>query len=116
MTNKELDAIYERVNKASTGPWTVEANGYSGKNWLIGTVCVWLGASCQDDKYYSVTTDSVHASDLAGDARTDADFIAHARTDIPALLAEVNRLRNELQAALGDVYRLEEELSEEAQP
>ena len=50
MTNEELDAIYERVNGASTGPWTIEANAYTGENWPIGTVCVWLGRSASPSR------------------------------------------------------------------
>lgn len=93
MTDQELQAIKQRAAMATTGPWMVEAGDYSGRDWLIGVVAVYLGASCQDDKCYSVTTRDVHASELSGDARTDAEFIAHARTDIAALIAEVERLR-----------------------
>ncbi len=42
--------------------------------------------------------------------REDADFIAHARTDVPALLAEVERLRKELEWATDECYRLRERL------
>lgn len=95
MTNEELDAIRERASRASTGPWTIEAGEYTGANWLIAS----MGGSI-DGLFYTVTTDNVHASELKGDARTDAEFVAHARTDIPALLAEVERLRNQLQARM----------------
>ena len=71
---------------------------YSGRDWMIGSVAMFLGASCWDDKCYTVTTNQVHASELEGDAKTDADFIAHARTDVPALIAEVKRLRAKLDA------------------
>lgn len=96
MTNDELDAIRHRVNKASTGPWTIEIGPYTGSNWIIAS----LGASVHDGLPYHVTTDGVHASELSGDARTDAEFIVHARTDIPALLAEINDLRSQLQVRM----------------
>ena len=91
MTEQELQAIEERANKATNAPWIVEAGEYSGRNWLIG-------GSAVDGKTYFVTTQNVHASELEGDASTDADFIAHARADVPALIAEVRSLRAKLDA------------------
>lgn len=94
MTEDELMAIEARTKAASTGPWTVEAGDYSGQDWLIA----FLGVSL-DGTSYAVTTDRVHASELVGDACSDALFIACAREDVPALLAEVWWLRAELDAA-----------------
>lgn len=96
MTEDELKEIEARVNSATRGPWTTEAGKYSGDNWLIGSIFV--GNSLEDGEDYCVhiTTDSIHASELGiSDAKSDADFIAHAREDIPALLAEVRRLRGD---------------------
>ena len=98
MNEEQLQAIEERANKASTAPWIVEAGEYSGRDWMIGSVAMFLGASCWDDKCYTVTTNQVHASELEGDAKTDAEFIAYAREDVPALIAEVKRLRAKLDA------------------
>ena len=95
MNDQELQQIEERVNKATNAPWIVEADEYSGRNWLIGCVSVFLGGSAWSDKSYYVTTKGVHASELEGDAKTDAEFIAAARTDVPALVAEVRRLTAE---------------------
>lgn len=72
----DLDAIRARVADASKGPWTCGADGL-----------VWaprLG-------------DPVSSSELIEDAK----FIAHARTDVPALLAEVERLTGELATMTG---------------
>jgi hypothetical protein len=85
---------------ATTAPWTVEAGEYSGKDWLIGIVAVHLGGS-MDGQSYAVTTDHVHASELDGDARTDAAFIAASRAAVPALLADVDRLTGD-NAALSE--------------
>ena len=98
MNEQELTAIEARANKASNAPWIVESGEYSGANWMIGAVSVFLGGSAWDDKSYYVTTKSVHASVLEGDAKTDAEFIAHAREDVPALIAEVRALRAKLEA------------------
>ena len=105
MNEQELQAIEERANKASTAPWIVEAGPYSGRDWMIGSIAMFLGASCWDDKCYTVTTNQVHASELEGDAKTDADFIAHAREDVPALIAEVRELRAKLDAVPIDAIR-----------
>jgi hypothetical protein len=101
MNEQELAAIEARASKASNAPWiVVEAGDYSGANWLIGAVSVFLGASVWDDKSYCVTTKNVHASELKGDAKTDAEFIAHAREDVPALAAEVRQLKTQQTVAL----------------
>jgi len=108
VTEQELQAIKERANAASNAPWIVEAGEYSGNNWLVGTITVNFGESYRDYKVYFVTTKSVHASELEGDAKTDAEFIAHARADVPALLTEVRSLRAMLDAvpvaAIGTLF------------
>jgi hypothetical protein len=96
MTNDDLREIEARANAATPGPWLVERQ-YSGDNWMIG--CLVVGTDSGDGKNYDVTitTDHLHASEY-GDAtaRIDAEFVAHARTNVPALIAEVRRLREEL--------------------
>ena len=99
MNEQELAVSEARANKASNAPWIVESGEYSGQNWLIGAVSVFLGGSSWDDKSYYVTTKSVHASELEGDAKIDAEFIAHAREDVPALVAEVRRLQSQQTVA-----------------
>lgn len=80
MTDAELTAIEARCAAATDGPWRVcnHAGGYLGIqcNTRYGYV-----AECGDQ------LDEQH--------HENATFIAHARTDIPALLAEVRRLRTE---------------------
>ena len=105
MNESQLKAIEERANKASNAPWIVEAGDYSGANWMIGATSVFLGGSAWDDKSYYITTQNVHASELEGDAKTDAEFIAHARSDVPALIAEVRRLRAKLDAVPVEAIR-----------
>lgn len=84
MTNSEplsaatLTAIEARANAATPAPWILDEGGnWPGViteegNWIVADWGAWLeGAEC-----------------LA-----DAAFVAASRTDIPALLAEVHRLR-----------------------
>lgn len=76
MTNEQLQKILERAEAATPGPWdagnvTVGGPAFSGGIWE------WTGP---------------------GRNVADALFIASARTDVPALVAEVRRLK----AALGE--------------
>lgn len=74
LTTQQLDEIEERANAAAPGPW------------------------CLCDDYSDVLTpDGYQLASYA--ATADGEFIAAARTDVPALLAEVRRLRAELEAA-----------------
>jgi len=89
MITEELQAIKERCDLATSGPWRVvpdarpdifcpsDSNGgYLGAGH-IATVSKY-GPQWQDGKWCN---------------HDDAEFIAHARTDIPALLDEIIRLR-----------------------
>jgi hypothetical protein len=98
MTDDELAAIETRANAAPRGPWE------------------WGRANPDDDTSYEIRDDDdtpvayVHCRD--DDPTFDMPypppnrvemghrcaFIAHAREDIPALLAEVRRLRADLEA------------------
>ena len=76
MTREQFDAIRERVDATTEGPWTR-----------------WAGL---DDRDNSVASDGREDAPTVADVipeKDDAVFIAHAREDVPALLAEVERLR-----------------------
>jgi len=84
MTNEELDKIEVRANAATEGPWEFEeGSGYVTAN--SETICA-----------------SAHSEDA------DTAFIAHARQDIPALIAHVRWLEKHLQKALKAGVLLEE--------
>lgn len=74
MTSEELAAIKARAEAATPGPWELASasSGYSNESDVISQD---LG---------------VVAHDVLNNT---AVFIAHARTDVPALVAEVERLR-----------------------
>lgn len=73
MTEDQLRAIETRVDAATPGPW-------------IGTTDPsHFDADCVDSSEWSMYVER----------RCDRDFIAHARADIPALVAEVRRLQRE---------------------
>ena len=87
MTQERLDAIRGRVDAAERGPWEVENGGDNETSTFIegpeGSVLVrnWRGSGYLSEEYVWVE-------------KPNAEFIAHAREDIPALLAEVQRLRH----------------------
>jgi len=88
MTNPDeklnLDDIEQRCNAATDGPWRY--NSYSAIGVTDANVA-WV---------------PVVAGDTATDqGKMDAYFIAHARTDIPALIAEVEALRDQAETACG---------------
>ena len=76
MAQERLDAIQRRVGSAAEGPWA------HWRGWNQWDNCI---KSDTDEGMYTV-------AEVISEAG-DAQFIAHARTDIPALLAEVERLR-----------------------
>lgn len=76
MTQQELDAIKARCEAAMPAPW------YNFGDWMVHT---------ESD----VDKNGIHHEKVIGTFKKhSADFIAHARTDIPTLLAEVERLRD----------------------
>ena len=91
MTAADLAAIRERAEKATPGPWEVpDFND---------------GAAVMDASR-SVVTWKASDTHRSGPAQANAAFIAAARSDIPALLVEVDRLAGELArvtAMLSDV-------------
>ena len=81
MSDEELQAIKVRCDAATPGPWEVSEGGG-----------VWVDATCWEG--------------VSGGRADDAAFIAAARTDIPALVVEVEQLRakvSELEAWKKDV-------------
>lgn len=94
----DLDAIRQRLNAATPGPWHGEHELYEGRElpcMEIGN----YGWVCAGERAPAYDVDSEQGM-------ADAEFIAHARQDIPDLLAEIDRLQAELKAAqvipLGD--------------
>jgi hypothetical protein len=75
----QLAEIAARAEAATPGPWRADSSEiYQGDDEYKPDPA-WIGETCRAD-------------DFEG-SRADAAFIAAARTDVPALLAEVDRLR-----------------------
>jgi hypothetical protein len=80
MTEDELIRLEALANAATAGPWVVHVNGNTVRSYAINGVC--SGMSYKNG---------------------NADFIAASRIAVPALIAEVRRLRAELEQARPDV-------------
>jgi len=82
MDGKQLRAIEERANRATPGPWEEVAE--SGEWWVTGP---------ETGVHFVMAT---NASE--GILQANVDFICAARTDVPALIAEIRELRAKLDA------------------
>jgi len=79
MTPEELKEIDERADKATPGPWTTETPKKDEDGWTQG---VSVASTGRGSIIYSLTEGGAFPYN-------DRYFIAHARTDIPALLAHI---------------------------
>jgi len=81
MNAEQLNAIKERAAKATTGPWYYEVDGD-------------LFANGETVLTPFVTKHDIPILKMKND---DATFLAHAREDVPALVAEVEQLQAEIE-------------------
>lgn len=89
MTQEQLDAIKGREAKATIGPWGVDGPSLCGGVDSLAVYHVEDGGAVA---YVQPSWD-------------DAVFIAEAREDVPALLAEVERLRGKIADAWDEGYK-----------
>jgi len=80
LTKEQIREIEDRCNAATKGPWE---SFIEGRDHLGGDSMIRTGGMDSDspDLYIYDGTDA------------DLDFIAHARQDIPLLIAEIRRLQ-----------------------
>jgi hypothetical protein len=95
----QLAAIEARAQAATEGPWEFAYYGSGGG----------LPEGCE-------VTNGKGALDL-GTSKADAEFIAHARTDVPALLAMVREQQARLdKAAVLDAAEEDRRIRQEGSP
>ena len=83
----DLNAIRKRAEAATEGPWQVNEHDY-----------------CAHKRAALVTNNRTYVAKVfAGEA--DATFIAHARQDVPALIAEVERLRTQQDRLIAELEK-----------
>lgn len=99
MTPDELDAIEARANAATPGPWGFERVDTQTKGMAETThQHVYSGTTGVADTWHTTPLVIEGFGPLSGylpprhGKVEDAEFIAHARADVPALVAEVRRL------------------------
>ena len=99
VTDLDLDAIEARANAASDGPWIVvhepawEADDVQHPDVIKVGAPLYVG----DDEPFTVCLVSTDYEDDPVDVLGDAEFIAHARTDVPALVAALREARAEVE-------------------
>jgi hypothetical protein len=90
-TDEQYAAIRAREAVATKGPWWADSHEiYAGQQTGNRAQYEWIGETCRPGEIER--------------SEADARFIAAARTDVPMLLAEVDRLRAELAASCRGCY------------
>jgi hypothetical protein len=103
ITDKELEAIEQRAERATPGPWFVRRLDDEWAATLLA-VSTSPGREGRTQRWPDFDEGEIVAATLVqspnryvtvSDERWDenADFIAAARSDIPRLIAEIRRLR-----------------------
>ena len=89
LSEEDLRSIRERSSNATPGPWCLAG---SPRDFVIAR----HGGSerCSDNPVLWAEDDCL------GGRREDADFVAHARADVPGLVEEVEFLRQTLRRVL----------------
>ncbi|GIH17079.1 hypothetical protein [Rugosimonospora africana] len=91
MTDDELDEIERRAMLATPGPWEARLETRWGTG---GASCIDLNPGGDEDAELYFIYDPIPRVSPNADLDADLDFVAHARTDVPHLVAEIRRLRS----------------------
>jgi hypothetical protein len=100
----DLDSIRARVKGASLGPWRLYDHTHILKSCRClacrGDATVWEIDAMRDcdEKPPNVPEGDIERCKQSGFRYEDAEFIVHARFDVPRLLAEIERLQTVVAA------------------
>ena len=116
----DLDTIEARAAAATLGPWKFYTPSEHKRDFRIAALGVLPSCDAEvrvpiwNGGYVCRLTRS-HPTGADGGLpprKEDAAFIAHARADVPALVAEVRRLRQQVELMRQGVYTEEEALAD----
>lgn len=96
LTTQRVAEIESRHRAATPGPWR---SMVEGRDHFAGESFIRTGADDDRGPDLSLTWDPLPGEDQRC---ADQDFVAHARQDVPALAAEIRRLRDLLDLIDGD--------------
>jgi hypothetical protein len=88
----EIVAMTHRMNATSVAPWV---SFIEGRDCESGSSFIMTGIAKGDNIWGKTRGEDIY---LSGATNADQDFIAHARQDIPMLIAEIERLKKLLMA------------------
>lgn len=91
LSKEYLQEVIKRCNATSKAPWI---SYIEGRDHTSGDSFIMRGPKGTGEDLY-----------LTGATVEDQDFIAHARQDIPLLLAEIDRLRKLLEENNIETYQ-----------
>jgi len=106
LTEQELDEIAARATAATPGPWR-NHDTHLGQYGYAATVL--SGEGNDTDLHAWLPTMSQTPWDETRNVWADAAFVAAARTDVPALLAEVARLKGQRKYLIGQLAKRDAE-------
>lgn len=101
----DTEAIALRANSATPGPWHVDGPEFGG----LWVTAYRDGPSIAGGQPVHPSHAEQRFAVIAGLGEADAEFIAHARTDIPELLARVRELSEVLAFLLDDTQHNDHE-------
>ena len=102
MTRPDLDAIRARCEAATRGPWIVSTLTFPNGNTVVESIAgvsepQWSDYGDGEGEWFTDRLTLVETdAGVYGPTMPDAQFIAAARTDIPALLAYIDELERDL--------------------
>jgi hypothetical protein len=92
ITKQYLDEIKRRLRKTTIAPWVASIEGRDHES---GSHFIMTGIPPGENIWQEKRREDF---EISGATIADLDFIAHARQDIPALIAEVERLQKLLNS------------------
>jgi hypothetical protein len=96
MTKQEIQKIKERYQATTIAPWVASIEGRDHES---GSHFIMTGIPNGDNIWQSKRGEDL---EISGATIADLDFIAHARQDIPTLIAEIERLQELLKRYKSD--------------